>query len=170
MLFQGEEYAASTPFQYFADHEDPEMAKAVSAGRKKEFAAFGWDEDVIPDPEDRATFERSKLRWEEVEQGRHGEMLEWFKRLIRLRRSSSSLNDGELQHIAVRYDADSRWLAMDRGQVRVLANLGPQPVAFEVPAGYRLELCSRDGLAVAGERISLPSDTLAVLSMEAVEN
>jgi 1,4-alpha-glucan branching enzyme len=42
MLFQGEEWAASTPFQYFTDHEDKELAKLVSEGRKKEFAAFGW--------------------------------------------------------------------------------------------------------------------------------
>jgi len=170
MLFQGEEYAASTPFQYFADHEDPEMAKAVSAGRKKEFAAFGWDERAIPDPEDRATFHRSKLRWEELEQGRHGEMLDWFKRLIQLRRSSNALNDGELQHIAVRYDADGCWLVMDRGEVRVLANLGAQTVAFEVPQGYRLVLSSRAKVEIVGKKTYLPPDTLAVLSVEAVEN
>ena len=66
MLFQGEEWASSSPFQYFADHEDPEMARQVSEGRRKEFAAFGWDPDAIPDPEDRRTFQRSKLNWEEV--------------------------------------------------------------------------------------------------------
>ena len=51
MIFQGEEWAASSPFQYFADHEDPKLARAVSEGRRKEFEAFGWAPDSIPDPE-----------------------------------------------------------------------------------------------------------------------
>ena len=66
MLFQGEEWAASTPFLYFANHDDPELARAVSEGRKKEFAAFGWDPASIPDPESQATFEASKLNWNEA--------------------------------------------------------------------------------------------------------
>ncbi|MGB6192401.1 MAG: malto-oligosyltrehalose trehalohydrolase, partial [Terracidiphilus sp.] len=66
MLFQGEEWAASSPFQYFANHDEPEMARLVSEGRRKEFAAFGWKPEQIPDPEDPATFERSKLDWSEV--------------------------------------------------------------------------------------------------------
>jgi len=53
MLFQGEEWAATSPFQYFANHEDPEMARAVSEGRKHEFEAFGWKPESIPDPENR---------------------------------------------------------------------------------------------------------------------
>ena len=57
----GRRMGSSTPFQYFADHDDPELARAVSAGRKREFVAFGWDPDSIPDPEDPATFEASKL-------------------------------------------------------------------------------------------------------------
>ena len=143
MLYQGEEYAASTPFQYFADHEDPEMAKAVSAGRKKEFAAFGWDEGVIPDPEDPVTFHRSKLNWDEVQQGRHAEMLDWVKQMIHLRRSSSSLNDGELIHTKVRYSEEGCWLVMERGHVHILANLGSKPTDLRVPERYRLVACPR---------------------------
>jgi maltooligosyltrehalose trehalohydrolase len=75
MLFQGEEWAASSPFQYFADH-DEEMARLVSEGRKREFAAFGWAPDSIPDPEDAETFERSKLNWDETNDEEHAEMLE----------------------------------------------------------------------------------------------
>ncbi len=166
MLYQGEEYAASTPFQYFADHEDPEMAKAVSAGRKKEFAAFGWDEGAIPDPEDPETFHRSKLNWDEVSQGRHPEMLNWFKQMIHLRRSSTSLNDGELGHSKVRYSEEDRWLVMERGHVHVLANLGSEPVALDVPERYRLAACSRPGVQPLAGKIALPADTLAVLSGE----
>jgi maltooligosyltrehalose trehalohydrolase len=53
MIFQGEEWAASSPFQYFADHDDAEMARLVAEGRRKEFAAFGWPPESIPDPASR---------------------------------------------------------------------------------------------------------------------
>ena len=68
MLFQGEEWAASTPFLYFTDHKDPALGAAVRKGRRAEFAAFGWRAEAIPDPQDPATFERSKLQWSEVEE------------------------------------------------------------------------------------------------------
>jgi maltooligosyltrehalose trehalohydrolase len=166
MMFQGEEYAASTPFLYFADHEDPEMAKAVSAGRKKEFAAFGFGEMEVPDPEKRETFEHSKLNWDEVEEGCHKEMLEWYRALIHLRRRSISLNDGDLGHTTVRYSEEGRWLTMDRGGVQVLANLGQREAGFDVPEGFRVALVSRGGVGGVAGRISLPPNTLAVLSGE----
>jgi maltooligosyltrehalose trehalohydrolase len=166
LLFQGEEFAASTPFLYFADHEDPEMAKAVSEGRKKEFAAFGFAEREIPNPEARDTFERSKLKWDEVDEGGHKQMLEWYRSLIRLRRRSISLNDGDLGHTKIRYDEEKRWLAMDRGGVQVVVNLGQEDASFEMPEGFRVALASRDGLGGSAGSISLPANTLAVLSSE----
>jgi maltooligosyltrehalose trehalohydrolase len=168
LLFQGEEYAASTPFLYFADHEDPEMARLVSEGRKREFAAFGFAERQVPDPEQRGTFERSKLNWDEVREGEHGAMLDWFRRLIHLRRSSPSLNDGDKGHTRVRFDEERRWLAMDRGGVQVLANLGEQEASFDVPGGYRVALVSREGMGSDGGAIVLPPKSLAVLSGEAL--
>ena len=65
MLFQGEEWAASTPFLYFTDHDDPELGEAVSEGRRREFAAFGWSPEQVPDPQAPETFEASVLRWDE---------------------------------------------------------------------------------------------------------
>ena len=65
LLFQGEEWGASTPFQYFTDHDDPELGRAVREGRRVEFAGFGWAPEAIPDPQDPATFARSKLDWQE---------------------------------------------------------------------------------------------------------
>ena len=56
MLFQGEEWGASTPFQYFTDHPEPDLAKAVREGRRQEFAAFGWKPEDIPDPQTPETF------------------------------------------------------------------------------------------------------------------
>jgi maltooligosyltrehalose trehalohydrolase len=166
LIFQGEEFAASTPFLYFADHEDPEMAKLVSAGRKREFAAFGFAEREVPDPEARDTFERCKLNWREIGGGRHAEMLEWYRTLIRLRRRSYSLNDGQAGHTSVRCSEPDRWLVMDRGGVQVLVNLGEQDASFDVPEGFRVALISRDGIIADAGKISLPPTTLAVLSDE----
>ncbi len=166
LMFQGEEFAASTPFQYFADHDDPEMARAVSEGRRREFAAFGWDPEVIPDPEKVETFERSKLKWDEAGEDKHAEMMEWYRSLIRLRQGSSSLNDGELAHVKVEFDEEKRWLMMERGQVMVMCNLGIEPVRFENLVRGRLVLASRDGIAVVGESVMVSADGLAIVSGE----
>ena len=124
MLFQGEEFAASTPFLYFADHEDPEMAKLVAEGRKKEFAAFGWDASQIPNPEEMSTFTNSRLKWEETDQGKHRDIFEWAARLIHIRRNSVSLNDGDRGHVKVAFSEEGRWLRMDRNLVTIVANFG----------------------------------------------
>ena len=55
------------------------LARAVSAGRKREFAAFGWDPETIPDPQELETFARSKLKWQELSQAPHREILEWHR-------------------------------------------------------------------------------------------
>jgi maltooligosyltrehalose trehalohydrolase len=166
LLFMGEEYAASTPFLYFADHDDPVMAKAVSAGRKNDFAAFGFAEQQVPDPEARETFDRSKLNWQELDKGGHKEMLEWVRALIHLRRRSISLNDGDRGHMKVRCSEQDRWLVMDRGGVQVLVNLGQQDASFDVPEGFRVALVSRADVSSNAGKIALPPSTLAILSCE----
>ena len=74
MLFMGEEWGASTPFQFFSSHPEPELARATAEGRKKEFADHGWDADEIPDPQDPQTFQRSKLDWDEADAGDHARL------------------------------------------------------------------------------------------------
>jgi maltooligosyltrehalose trehalohydrolase len=166
LLFQGEEFAASTPFQYFADHTDPEMAKAVSEGRKREFAAFGWKAEDVPDPERLETFLRSKLNWDEVGQGKHAEMMDWYLRLIRLRHRSASLNDGDPAHVKVQYDEAGRWLRMDRGLVTVLCNLGEDRVEFERPKGATLALASYGDIIEHENSVILPQNRVAIFSGE----
>ena len=166
MIFQGEEYAASTPFQYFADHEDPEMARAVKEGRRGEFAAFGWAPEDVPDPENPETFLRSKLNWNEVHEGPHEQMLEWYRRLIALRRGSSSLNDGTPGQTGVSFDEERRWLMMTRGAVVVMCNLGATPLGLNRPKQFPLLLASQSGVEVVGETVVLPPKSLAVLSGE----
>ena len=82
LLFMGQEYDEDAPFQFFADFQDPALKKAVSEGRRSEFKDFDFNE--VPDPEDPATFQRSKLTWADEPQNR--EMLEWYRRLLELRR------------------------------------------------------------------------------------
>jgi len=85
LLFQGEEWGAGTPFQFFADHGDPGIRRATTEGRIREFAAFGWERSQVPDPEDPATFERSRLDWTELDRSPHGELLAFYRDLIQRR-------------------------------------------------------------------------------------
>jgi maltooligosyltrehalose trehalohydrolase len=166
MLFQGEEFAASTPFLYFADHEDPEMARAVKAGRRGEFAAFGWKPEEIPDPENVETFQRSKLKWDEVHVGGHEAMLEWYRKLIALRHGSASLNDGTPGQTKASFDEDERSLVMERGAMTVMCNLGSGTVELENSRLLPLLLASRADVEMEGYRVVLPPNTLVILSGE----
>jgi maltooligosyltrehalose trehalohydrolase len=163
MLFQGEEWAATSPFQYFANHEDPEMARAVSEGRKHEFKAFGWKPESIPDPEKRETFVRSKLNWNELSQGEHAEMLAWHRNLIRVRQASGCLNNGEPGHTRVTYNQQEQWLRMDRGSIAVICNLGQSERALSLPSPSQLLLASSNAVQLNEAALILPSDTVAIV-------
>ena len=162
MLFMGEEWATSTPFLYFADHDDEEMRKQVAEGRRKEFAAFGFGGDV-PDPEDPTSYENSKVNWEELEEGKHAEMLAWVKSLISLRRRSVCLNDGDLHHLSVFTDDEKRTLVMQREEARVVINFGTEPYKFTLLESEEVKLISRDKVCTCNDTIDLPPMTLAVL-------
>jgi len=86
LLFQGEEWAASSPFQYFTAHEDKGLGEQVCEGRRKEFAAFEWESSSVPDPQSPSTFDRSRLQWDEQALAEHSELLSWYRALIELRR------------------------------------------------------------------------------------
>ena len=87
MLFMGEEWGTRTPFQFFTDHEEDDLARSVSEGRVREFAGFGWDADEIPDPQAAVTVEASRLRWSELDEAEHARMLAWYQALTTLRRN-----------------------------------------------------------------------------------
>jgi maltooligosyltrehalose trehalohydrolase len=169
MLFQGEEWASSSPFQYFADHEDPEMARSVSEGRRREFAAFGWSPENIPDPEDMRTFQRSRLNWEEVHSGEHAAMLAWYRDLIRLRRLTPALNDGEPGNTRVLCDEQQLWLRMWRGNLSVTCNLSGIERRLPAPAGARVLLASKLAVTVDDHELVLPPNSVAVLREPSLE-
>ncbi|MYT92411.1 malto-oligosyltrehalose trehalohydrolase [Streptomyces sp. SID8359] len=135
MLFMGEEWGARTPWQFFTDHTDPELAEAVRNGRRREFGAHGWAEEEIPDPQDPATRDRSCLDWTEPERGPHARLLAWYRELIALRRALPDLHDPDLASVKVAYDEDARWFAYRRGDVRVAVNLADRPVAIPLGLG-----------------------------------
>jgi maltooligosyltrehalose trehalohydrolase len=162
MLFQGEEWAASSPFQYFTDHEDAELGRLVSEGRKNEFAAFGWNPDDIPDPQDEKTFLRSKLKWEEQETTQHAEMLTWYKQLIALRKEHPELTNGSLEDTKVEYSEEKKLLVMRRGDLEVIVNLGNQPLTRKMPTLSKLLLSSNAEAKADQTSLTLPPDTVAI--------
>jgi maltooligosyltrehalose trehalohydrolase len=164
MLFHGEEWGASTPFLYFTDHEDPELGKAVTEGRRREFASFGWSPDDVPDPQDPETFRRSKLDWDEVSRSPHRELLDWHRRLIALRRSTPALTDGRFDDVAVHHDEDRRWLVVTKGPLTVACNFGPQEVTVTVPPG-EMVLASDSAATLDGDRAVLPAESVIVITI-----
>jgi maltooligosyltrehalose trehalohydrolase len=166
LLFQGEEWAASSPFQYFANHEDPDLARAVSEGRRKEFAAFGWDPESLPDPEKRETFLRSKLKWAELSEPSNDEMLQWHRNLIQLRRSVLCLNNGEPGNATVSFNEDEKWFTMQRGSIFTSFNIDSDQRTLPLDSGFRLILASQKEVRLEGGRLTLPPNSIAILQSE----
>lgn len=148
MLFMGEEWGSSSPFQFFSSHPEPELARATAEGRKREFAEHGWDADEIPDPQDPETFLRSKLKWDEVDDGEHGRLLGVYRELIALRHNESDLADPWLDNLQVDFDEDARWIVMRRGAFAIACNLGQD--ATEVPVTGAVVLAWGEPSATAG--------------------
>jgi maltooligosyltrehalose trehalohydrolase len=160
MLLAGEEWAASTPFQYFTDHEDAALGELVSDGRRREFASFGWDPADVPDPQDVATFERSKLRWNELDREPHATVLRWHRELIALRASLPALRSGDRADVSVEFDEAMRWLVMRRPGIVVACNWGGDPA--QLPVTVTTVLLSSADVVVTEGGLLLPPDSVAV--------
>jgi maltooligosyltrehalose trehalohydrolase len=137
LLFMGQEWAASTPFLYFTDHE-PELGRAVSEGRRKEFAAFPEfaepaKRELIPDPQAAETFRASQLRWSERELPEHRETLELYRAALALRRTDEVLKQsGRTELLAHASDAVlvvERWHGNERRAL--VLNFGAERVLLE---------------------------------------
>ena len=162
MLFQGEEWGASTPFQYFTAHEDEELGAQVSEGRRREFAAFGWDPGSIPDPQAEETFRRSRLQWDELTVAHHAELLEWYRALLKLRRDHSSLRDGNYRNVRVTFDEQRRQLAIQRGTVLIVCSLSDTATTIDVGSTWQIRLSSECGTRVDDAGIHLPAESIAI--------
>lgn len=167
MLFEGEEFSASTPFQYFTQHEDMDLGRKVSEGRRSEFKAFGWSPEDVPDPQDERTFKRSKLNWEEVSREPHSSMLRWYQDLIKLRRSTGDLTDGRLDQVEVAFNEDEQWLVLKRGSIEVACNFSSERRFLPIN-GQRCDvLCSEKDWQFNGGRIELPAESVAITGIAA---
>ncbi len=126
MLFMGEEYGEPAPFQFFSDHIDEEIAVATRDGRRREFAAFAeFAGEQVPDPQDPATFERSKLT-----RVRDEALAALYATLLRVRRE---LPDDE---VVIDYDEAAGWLTVDRGPFRLACNFADAPRAVPAAPGH----------------------------------
>ena len=150
MLFMGEEWGAGTPWQYFTDHQDPELAEAVRRGRRREFAAHGWAEADIPDPQDPAARLRSCLDWTEPGQEPHRALLDWHRRLIALRRAEPALTDPgwSCAPLTTGMTTGPDCFGFRRGPLRIVVN------PHDHPADARLEPRSAGATAGAAETVA----------------
>ncbi|CAI9401591.1 malto-oligosyltrehalose trehalohydrolase [Nocardioides sp. T2.26MG-1] len=155
MLFMGEEWAASTPFQFFTSHPEPELGAATAEGRIAEFERMGWDPAVVPDPQDPETFRRSKLDWSEATGGRHARMLEVYRRLAALRREHESLTDPSFASVACTADEESRVFTMRRDELTVVVNFGDVAATVETAAATLL-FETGAGVTLEQGRLALP--------------
>jgi maltooligosyltrehalose trehalohydrolase len=165
MLFQGEEWGATSPFLYFTDHEDPELGRNVTEGRRREFTAFGWNPEEIPDPQAVETFERSKLNWSEPDKEPHAGLLIWHRRLMELRRRIPALSNGRLNEVLVSFDETKKWCVVKRGAVVIACNLNQrkQRVPAKIDPESRLLLSSDDKVQIIQNAVELPPDSVAIL-------
>lgn len=147
LLFMGEEWAASTPFQYFTDHADPDLGAAVTGGRTHEFETFGWAAQDVPDPQARETFERSRLDWDEMQREPHSAMLDLYRRLIALRLTTPDLTDPDLSHVDVAFDESARWLTMRRGSITLAVSFSDVAQTVPLPQDTRDLILTTDDSA-----------------------
>ena len=165
LLFQGEEWGASTPFCFFADFGDEALAEAVRSGRRREFAAFGWTPEQVPDPIDPQTYEASRLQWDEVAREPHAGLLAWHRQLIRLRAATHGLRPGVRPE--VRADTEHRWLVARMGDRAVAVNASDVEVVVELAEDLEVAAISHPGVAATAAGLRLAPRSAAVLTERA---
>jgi maltooligosyltrehalose trehalohydrolase len=161
LLFMGEEWAASAPFQFFVDFEDdPDLAQAVRDGRRGEFARFSAFADPetaqrIPDPTERATFERSRPDWSEMTREPHRSVLSETRQLLALRRTEivpllKSAYEGSRYVVSPEQTLDLTW-TFETGTLRLIANFGSGTMNAQAGAGATVLWSSPDAKIIDGE-------------------
>lgn len=166
LLFMGEEYGDTAPFQYFIEHSDPALIEAVRQGRRREFAHFGWKPEEIPDPQDPASFERSRVNRERLEQHQQS-LLRWTAKLIQLRKTRPSLGAGDgttICHQVWAYEEEQilvmhRWAKGGESSLLIFGfNKLPVTMALREPIGaWQLQIASQAKEFGGSGRDSMPS-------------
>jgi maltooligosyltrehalose trehalohydrolase len=173
MLFMGEEWGALTPFQYFSSHPEPELAEAVTKGRREEFSRMGWGETEVPDPQDFDTFRASRLDWMELDRPERQWLLDVYKRLIELRRTRPELTWPWLRDVSAKAQPELGVLSFWRGDLEVVCNFAAEPreVELDVDVAWtshddlpEVVFTTNDEVRVEGTRATLPAHCAAVFA------
>lgn len=165
MIFMGEEFGASTPWQFFTSHPEPELGKATAEGRLREFERMGWDPAVVPNPQDRATFTNSKLDWSEADRDEHARLHTLYRDLLELRRTRPDLLDPDLRNLRVDYDEEGQWLVLQRGDTAVVLNFADAPREVPLPFPARAKVLLETAPArMDDDAVQLPGYGAAVLA------
>jgi maltooligosyltrehalose trehalohydrolase len=163
MLFMGEEYGETAPFQYFTSHSDEALIEAVRRGRREEFEEFEWAGDA-PDPHDEETFRRSKLNWSRLAHDEHASLRRLYAQLLRLRRETPALRALDLDAVDAHADDERRVLLVRRGgEVLIAFNFGGKAQSVELPfepAAWKAMIDT--GAKIEANRITLPPDAFAL--------
>jgi len=166
MIFQGEEWGASSPFTYFTDHQDLALAKAVKKGRTEEFSKFGWNKSDIPDPGATLTFESSRLLWEEKDWEGHYELLAWYKKLIKIRKAH--LDQGSSQFIQQNHlilSEEQQFLSFTQARVLAIFNFSDQAQSINQVLLNKNEIIlatSRSGVESRDTGVFMPANCVAI--------
>jgi maltooligosyltrehalose trehalohydrolase len=160
LLFMGQEWAASTPFLYFTDHET-ELGKLVTAGRRREFEAFRAFREAgesVPDPQAEATFAASKLVWEERLHGEHARTLALYRSALALRRSDPVLQNASRERVLATSSGDVLIVRLFHGALAraIVVNFGDQNV--ELARLPNLEAFARATLLLGSGPLSVPGE------------
>jgi maltooligosyltrehalose trehalohydrolase len=147
MLFMGEEFGASAPFNYFTSFAEPALAKAVSEGRRREYESFFRDRP-FPDPQAPETFAGSQIDWAETARSPHRELLALNRALILLRKQNRFLSNCRKDLTEVDFSEDERWMVIRRGDslggsALLFCNLSPETRTVPMPreaSGFELVL------------------------------
>jgi maltooligosyltrehalose trehalohydrolase len=172
MLFMGQEFAASTPFQFFTDH-NPELGKLVTEGRRREFAAFSAfadpsSRDRIPDPQALSTFLNSKLRLAEAESPTGASLVAWYQSLLRSRHTDPVLRDQSRERTEARalgrdVLAVRRWVAGD--ERLLLVNFGDTDfTSGELGLGWRVMLGTARQTTPDAVGVTVPPRSAAIFA------
>jgi maltooligosyltrehalose trehalohydrolase len=168
LLFQGEEWGASSPFQYFVDfRHEPELAQAVAEGRQKEFGAFGLKPEDVPDPTVESALLASTLHWDELNRPYHAELLDWYRQLIQLRTEVPSFTTGRLDYTSATCDEDLAWLIVCRGPVTIICNFAHESRNIPVESAKMTVLLSSKPLVAAiDSEVTLAAESVVILAAQ----
>ncbi len=171
MLFMGEEWGATTPFQFFTDFAEEWLAEAVRRGRAEEFGSHGWDvlyggSVDVPDPQARSTFEASRLDWSQPDRPEHARMLDFYRELIALRNRVPDIGSGDRTRTSLVYDADNpTWFLLRRGSAAVVANLSEQEQSIPLADAAQLRtLLAWQDVRTEPGAVSVPGHDVAILA------